>query len=255
VKRVALLADTFNSNFEPENLEATVEVLERLGYRVDVVAAKDGGRPVCCGRTFLAAGLVDEARSEARRLLDAVRPHLEAGHPVVGIEPSCLLTLRDEMLAMGLGAEAERLAGQAVMLEELLVTEHKAGRIEGSVGRLETTVHLHTHCHQKAFGVAGAVEQALRLVDGLTVKTIDSGCCGMAGSFGYQAETHAVSMAMGELALLPAVRKAAPDDMIAADGFSCRHQIADGTSREARHVALVLRDALRTGTPETTRSE
>jgi FAD/FMN-containing dehydrogenase/Fe-S oxidoreductase len=248
-KRVALLADTFNSSFEPENLEATIEVLGRLGYAVDVITAADGGRPVCCGRTFLAAGLVDEARSEARRLLEAVRPHLEAGHPIVGIEPSCLLTLRDEMLALGLGAEAERLAGQAVMLEELLVAEHKAGRIKGSVGRLEATVHLHTHCHQKAFGMAGAVEQALRLVDGLTVRTIDSGCCGMAGSFGYQAETHAVSMAMGELALLPAVRKAGTDDIVAADGFSCRHQIADGASREARHVALALRDALRSTTP------
>jgi FAD/FMN-containing dehydrogenase/Fe-S oxidoreductase len=248
-KRVALLADTFNSNFEPENLEATIEVLGRLGYHVDVIAAADGGRPVCCGRTFLAAGLVDEARSEARRLLDAVRPHLEAGHPIVGIEPSCVLTLRDEMLALGLGAEAERLAGQAVMLEELLVAEHKAGRINGPVGRLKTTVHLHTHCHQKAFGVAGAVEQALKLVDGLTVKPIESGCCGMAGSFGYQAETQAVSMAMGELALLPAVRTASPDDTIAADGFSCRHQIADGATREARHVALVLRDALRSTTP------
>jgi Fe-S oxidoreductase len=110
-------------------------------------------------------------------------------------------------------------------------------------------VHLHTHCHQKAFGVAGAVEQALKLVDGLTVKPIESGCCGMAGSFGYQAETQAVSMAMGELALLPAVRTASPDDTIAADGFSCRHQIADGATREARHVALVLRDALRSTTP------
>ncbi|MEZ5816331.1 MAG: FAD-linked oxidase C-terminal domain-containing protein [Hyphomicrobiaceae bacterium] len=243
---VALLADTFNGTFEPENLEATIEVLERLGYRVQVIAAKEGGRPVCCGRTFLAAGLVDEARKEARRLLEAVRPHLEAGHRVVGIEPSCLLTLRDEMQAMGLGAEVEKLAGQAVMLEEFLVAEVKAGGIaKGALGRLETTVHLHTHCHQKAFGVAGAVEQALRLIDGMTVKPIESGCCGMAGSFGYQAATHDVSLAMGELALFPAVRAASKDHVIAADGFSCRHQIADGAQREARHVALILRDALR----------
>jgi Fe-S oxidoreductase len=242
---VALLADTFNRNFEPENLEATVEVLERVGYRVDVIAAKGGGRPVCCGRTFLAVGLVDEARKEARRLLEAVRPHIEAGHPIVGIEPSCLLTLKDEMLAMGLGDEAEKLAGRAVMLEELLVAEHGVGRIEGPIGQLDRTVHLHTHCHQKAFGASGAVEKALRLVDGLDVKPIESGCCGMAGSFGYQAKTLEVSMAMGELALLPAVRKAGADDIVAADGFSCRHQIADGAKREARHVAVVLRDALR----------
>ncbi|MBS0241168.1 MAG: FAD-binding protein [Proteobacteria bacterium] len=242
---VALLADTFNRTFEPENLEATVDVLTRLGYAVEVLEPARGSRPLCCGRTFLSAGLVDEARKEARRLLDAVRPHLEAGTPIVGIEPSCLLTLRDEMTAMGLGTEAEKLSSHALMLEELLVADAKAGRIPKTLGKLAATVHLHTHCHQKSFGVAGVVEQALRMVDGLQVKPIDSGCCGMAGSFGYQAETHDTSIAMGELALLPAVRKASENDTVAADGFSCRHQIADGAGREAKHVARILADAMR----------
>jgi len=245
--QVVLLADTFNRNFEPENLEATIAVLEGLGYRVAVLEPKGGGRPVCCGRTFLSAGLVEEARQEATRLIDALRPYLDGTTPVVGIEPSCLLTLRDEYLAMGLGDDAGLLESQAVMLEELLVREHRAGRFERSaLGRLDATVHLHTHCHQKAFGAAAPVEATLRLIDGLSVKPIESGCCGMAGSFGYQAETYDVSMAMGELALLPAVRKAEPEDLIAADGFSCRHQIADGAGRTARHVALIVRDAMRT---------
>jgi Fe-S oxidoreductase len=245
VGTVALLADTFNRTFEPENLEATVEVLGRLGYRVDVIGAGRTGRPLCCGRTYLAAGLVEEARAEARHLLEGVRPHLEAKTPVVGIEPSCLLTLRDELLVMGLGPEAEALSRKAVMIEEFIVAEAKAGRVTAPLGRLAATVHLHTHCHQKAFGVAASVEQALRLVGELAVKPIESGCCGMAGSFGYQAETYDTSIAMGELALLPAVRKAGPADIVAADGFSCRHQIADGTGRKARHVALILAEALR----------
>lgn len=245
-REVALLADTFNTYFEPDNLHAAVEVLERLGYRVTVARAADGSsRPLCCGRTFLAAGLVDEAKFEARRTLAALAPLVARGVPVVGLEPSCLLTLRDEWLAMGLGEPAHRLSKQAFLLEEFLAREIDAGRIQGPIGRAEGTLRLHGHCHQKSFGVVPDIQKVLASVEGLTVDVIESSCCGMAGAFGYGAETYESSIAMGELALLPAVRATPPTTRIAADGFSCRHQIADGAGREAAHVAVILRDAMR----------
>jgi Fe-S oxidoreductase len=243
-REVALFADTFNAYFEPENLRAAADVLARLGYRVRYLAPPDGGRPLCCGRTFLSAGLVEEARIEARRVLAATESYLERGVPIVGLEPSCLLTLRDEFLAMLPGDDTERLAAQAFLFEELLARERAADRLPPSIGKSAREVLLHGHCHQKAFGVMGSVQGALALVDGLGVETVDSSCCGMAGAFGYGSETYEASIAMGELSLLPAVRGAPAHAVIAADGFSCRHQIRDRTGREALHVARILRDAM-----------
>jgi len=243
-REVALFADTFNRYFEPENLNAAVEVLSRLGYRVTELQADGAARPLCCGRTFLSAGLVDEARAEARRLLAAAMPLVERGVPIVGLEPSCLLTLRDEFLSMLPGTETERLAAHALLFEELLAGEAATGRIPARLAGREGRILLHGHCHQKAFGAMGAVEKALGFIAGLTVETVESSCCGMAGAFGYGADTSEVSMAMGELSLLPAVRKAGSDTTIAADGFSCRHQIYDGTGRRAWHVARILRHAM-----------
>ena len=246
MREVVLLADTFNRYFEPENLQAAVAVLGRLGYRVAELRALpgDGARPLCCGRTFLSAGLVEEARTEARRLIAAAAPFLARGVPIVGLEPSCLLTLRDEFHAMLPGAEAERLASRALLFEEFLAGEAAAGRIPSRIAECDGRVLLHGHCHQKAFGAMDAVRGALALVGGLRVETVESSCCGMAGAFGYGADTYDVSMAMGELSLLPAVRGAAPDAIVAADGFSCRHQIEHGTGRRARHVACVLHEAM-----------
>jgi FAD/FMN-containing dehydrogenase/Fe-S oxidoreductase len=242
---VVLLADTFNNYFEPANAVAALRVLEAAGYRVHVAHAADGGRPLCCGRTFLAVGMVNEARHEVRRLLDALLPYAARGVPIVGLEPSCLLTLRDELGAMCPGDEAAQLGASALLLEEFLVREADAGRLALDLKALPgVKALLHGHCHQKAFGAMPAVERALRLVPGLEVEAVESSCCGMAGAFGYEAKHYDVSMRMAESALLPKVRAAAAETLVVADGTSCRHQIADGAGREAMHVARVLERAL-----------
>jgi len=242
---VVLLADTFNNHFEPENAAAALRVLEAAGYRVHVARAASRGRPLCCGRTFLAAGMVNEARREARRVIDALAPYVERGIPIVGLEPSCLLTLRDEFAALVPGDDTARLAGHARLFEEFLAREADAGRLKLKLEGLPgTKALLHGHCHQKAFGAMPAVERALKLVPGLAVETIESSCCGMAGAFGYEASHYEVSMRMAELALLPKVRAADAATLIVADGTSCRHQIAVGAAREALHVARVLERAL-----------
>jgi len=241
---VVLLVDTFNRYFDPENARAAIQVLQAAGRRVHIAEPVRGGRPLCCGRTFLAAGMVEEARAEARRMLEALRPWAERGLPVLGLEPSCLFTLKDELAALLPGEAANAIAAQAMLFEEYIAREVDAGRFSLALKPLEGDALLHGHCHQKAFGAMGAVEKVLRLVPGLNVRTVESSCCGMAGSFGYEAEHYQISMKMGEAALLPAVRAAGPEVRIVADGTSCRHQIADGTGRLAVHVARILAEAL-----------
>jgi len=250
---VVLFVDTFTNYFEPENAHAAVSVLRAAGYRVQVaraaVADTEPSRPLCCGRTYLAAGLVDEAKAEARRVVAALLPCVERGAAIVGLEPSCLLSLRDEFLVMGLGEAAQRLSENAFLIEEFLAREHRAGRLALPLTALpQTRALLHAHCHQKAFDAVTATTTVLGLVPGLSVEPVESSCCGMAGSFGYDAAHYDVSVKMAELALLPAVRAAAADTLIVADGTSCRHQIADLTrgpgGREAMHVVRVLERAL-----------
>ena len=244
-REVVLFADTFNTYFEPENARAARAVLAAAGCRVHAAKPRDGGRALCCGRTFLSAGLVDEARSEARRLLDALAPAVERGLPVVGLEPACLLTLRDELPALLPGAASGALASAALLLEEFLAQEAEAGRLSLRLQPVAAKRALvHGHCHQKAFGLMAGVEDVLRLIPDLEVETIVTSCCGMAGAFGYEAEHYDVSLEMAELSLLPAVRAAAPGDLVVADGASCRQQIRDGAGREALHVARVLQTAL-----------
>jgi Fe-S oxidoreductase len=241
---VVLFGDTFNRYFEPENLSAAERVLRAAGYRLHRPPVQ--GRPLCCGRTFLASGQVDQARAEAQRTRDALLTLVERGARVVGLEPSCLLTLRDEFHALLPGVETQKLSDAALLIEEALAQDTAAGRVALDLTDAGSRVaHLHGHCHQKSFGAMGSVGQVLRLVPGLEVKPIESGCCGMAGAFGHQAETLQISRAMGELALLPAVRAAETQDWIVADGTSCRAQILDGTGRQARHVVRVLDDCLK----------
>ncbi|MEA2974529.1 MAG: hypothetical protein QOF19_49 [Alphaproteobacteria bacterium] len=240
-KEVVLFADTFNRYFERENLDAALTVLTAGGYHVHLAKPADGTtRPLCCGRTFLSVGLLDEARREAERTTAALEPYRARGVPIIGLEPSCLLTFRDELPALIPGETTRRLAAHSFLFEEFLVREAEAGRLNLPLAPIGERVLLHGHCHQKAFGAMSAVEAALKLVPGLAVETVDSSCCGMAGAFGYGADTIDVSLAMGELSLLPAVRQAAPDTIIVADGTSCRQQIRDGADREAIHVARVL---------------
>jgi Fe-S oxidoreductase len=241
VREVVLLADTFNRYFERENLDAAITVLKAAGYTVHIARPADGSkRPLCCGRTFLSIGKVNEAKAEAERVIAAVEPFVARGVPVIGLEPSCILGFRDEVPAMVKTEGAGQLALHALMFEEFLVREAALGRLNLPLKSIDKKVLLHGHCHQKAFGMFSAVERILKLIPDLKVETVESSCCGMAGAFGYGAETVDVSMAMGELSLLPAVRKADADTIVVADGTSCRHQIHDGARREALHVARVL---------------
>ena len=237
---VVLFADTFNRYFERENIDAARAVLNAAGYRVHFAAATDGARPLCCGRTFLAVGKVDEAKQEAERTLAALAPYVDRGLPVIGLEPSCLFSFRDEIPSLVKSDTARQVTDHALLFEEFLTREAKAGKLNLALVPTRKRVLLHGHCHQKSFDTMAAVENTLKLVPDLEVETIESSCCGMAGAFGYDAETFEVSRAMGELSLLPAVRKAGADAMIVADGTSCRQQIRDGTGREALHVARVL---------------
>jgi FAD/FMN-containing dehydrogenase/Fe-S oxidoreductase len=240
---VVLLVDTFNRYFEPENARAAERVLVRAGYHV-VIPDPVRGRPLCCGRTFLAAGLVDEARIEAQRMVEALAAQVASGTPILGLEPSCLLTLRDEFPALLPGVAAKALAAQAQLFEEFVDAERTAGRFTLKLAPMpDKTALLHGHCHQKAFATFGAAVKTLELIPDLTVETFDSTCCGMAGAFGYEAEHHEMSLKIGELGVLPKMRTAPPDTLLAACGTSCRHQIADATGREARHLVRILDDA------------
>ncbi|MEP7300587.1 MAG: FAD-linked oxidase C-terminal domain-containing protein [Caldimonas sp.] len=240
-RAVVLFVDTFNGNFDTETAVAAVRVLQAAGHAVHV--AGKPGAALCCGRTWLSAGMPVQAKAKAAALLDALLPFAEQGIAIVGLEPSCLLTMRDEMQAMGLGDAAATVGANAFLFEEFIAREARAGRFAIELKPAGRPILVHGHCHQKAFDAIPGVLEVLRLIPGAEPTLIESSCCGMAGSFGYEAEHFEISMAMAELNLLPAIRNA-PEALIVADGTSCRQQIADGAGRDARHVARVLADLL-----------
>jgi Fe-S oxidoreductase len=252
-KDVILFVDTFALHFDPEIASAAHEVLTAAGYNVTFLQAladdEEPERALCCGRTYLSLGQVEAARYEAQRLHRALRPALAAGTPIVGLEPSCILSLRDDHLKLWLGEEAIALSKQVYLFEEFIAKEHDRKRFTLEFKALPKGKTLvHGHCHQKAVGAMKSLRKVLRLIPEFEFEFIEASCCGMAGSFGLEAEHADISMQMAELDLLPALR-AAPDATILANGFSCRHQIREGVNRPSLHVALLLRDALKDATP------
>ncbi len=239
-KQVVLFIDTFNAYFNPEIAIDAITVLEAAGYTPIVIEKKNAH--LCCGRTFLAAGMVVQAKEKVSELIAALVPYAKRGVPIVGLEPSCLFTLRDEALVMNLGNDAEVVAKHAMLIDTFLAREHTAGKLDAFAKSLQPAaqnVLVHGHCHQKAFAEITPTLALLGLIPNAKPALIESSCCGMAGAFGYEAAHYEVSMQMAELSLLPALRNDA-QAMIVADGTSCRHQIHDGVAREALHVVSAL---------------
>jgi FAD/FMN-containing dehydrogenase/Fe-S oxidoreductase len=235
---IVLWADTFNDAFEPDNLRDALAVMRAQGLRVAVSGAA-GGERLCCGRTALSVGMIDDARAQARQTLGALAPVLARRDvPIVGLEPSCILGMRDEWLALGLGEPAVELASRVRLFEEWWL-DHIARNGQPANATQQGEVLVHGHCHQKAMGAISPTVRALESF-GVTVRLIPSSCCGMAGSFGYEARHLATSLAMAHADLVPAVRDAAADAWIVADGFSCRHQISDTTRRDSMHVSRAI---------------
>jgi len=240
-RQLALFVDEFAEHLEPGIAIAAVELLEAAGYQVHAIVGRESGR------SQISRGLLDEAAVVMQRSVDALLPHAHRRRPILGLEPSAILGFADEapdLLGDARRADAELVGAQVVLLEDFLVAEHAAGRLGALRWRDERPRRalLHGHCHQKALVGCEGSAAALALIPDCAVEIIGSGCCGMAGSFGYQ--HYDVSMAIGEQILFPAVRAADERTVIAAPGTSCRHQIADGTGRLARHPVQVLRDAV-----------
>ena len=241
---VVIFADCFNTYFEPDNVHAAMEVLKAGGHSFNLLSQKGGNqRPLCCGRTFLSMGLVDQAMAEARRFVVSASKYIELGIPIVGLEPSCILSLREEMGDL-LSISAE-FKSRILLIEEYLEKTKDENKTKLNFkSPANRKVFLHGHCHQKAAGVMSHTIGSLAQVPGVEVEVIKSGCCGMAGSFGYQKKSSHVADKIAELELAPAIRSIDQDCAISAGGTSCRHQIKNKTGRNAVHPIRFIRDSL-----------
>ena len=247
---VVLLIDTFTDNYTPKHAEDAIALLNRAGYKVFTThpneSTQDPLRPLCCGRTHIANGMVDKAKIEANRMLSVLQPHVEAGRTIIGLEPACLLAIRDDYKFLGLGQIAEKIASNALLLEEFIAKEITAKRFNIKFNAINTNnepLMVHGHCHQKAVGAMKSMRKLLKLIPELDFKLIDSTCCGMAGSFGIEKEHADIAMEMAEESLLPSLREH-NNARIIANGFSCRHQIKEGVDRSATHIVSLLREAM-----------
>ncbi len=240
---VVIFVDTFTKTFNPNNAYAALSVLEAAGYRVYIAQPDKQSRPLCCGRTQLANGLVKEAKSHAQQVLDVLAPHVKTGRPVIGLEPACLLAIRDDYRFLGLGEIAEHIADKAILFEEFIAKEKMAKRFQLKFKPLEEKVLVHGHCHQKAVGAMKSMRKVLKLIPKLDFELVESSCCGMAGSFGIEKEHCDMAMQMAEISLLPTLRTN-PDATVVANGFSCQHQIREGCDHKPIHIAQLLRYAM-----------
>jgi Fe-S oxidoreductase len=237
--KVILLADTFNINFEIKNLMYAIKVLNKFGYEAIIPSFDDANltRPLCCGRTYISYGQMDKAKFEMNRVTNYLYENGYAEMPVVGIEPSCLLTFNDEYKSIKGIEHRDKLKNKFYLLEEFILEQIKSGNSAKSHD-YKHNVLVHGHCHQKS---QDRFKGLLELLATLNIKhkAIDSSCCGMAGSFGYSSKYYDISKKMANLSLIPTINEH-PEDVVVANGTSCRQQIFDFSKRDAKHVSELL---------------
>ncbi|WP_432695101.1 (Fe-S)-binding protein [Marinobacterium sp. YM272] len=231
-----LWIDSFSAHFAPEIAEAALQVLEAAGYRVHLLNQEH-----CGGRSAFSQGQLETARQQGRALVDALWPHVQAGRPVIGLEPSTLLMLRDELLTLGLGEKAQEVSRSALLFEEFLAREISANRLQLAFQPITDAapVLVHGHCHQKAVGAMKSMRKVLKLIPNLEFEFIEASCCGGAGSFSFEAENADDSRQMAELALMPKLAEH-PESELVSNGFSCREQVSRLGGPSGIHIAQIL---------------